>query len=644
MSSPARSPSDLAPHPLEPLRAEEISRAAKIVRESGRVGERVRFCQLTLLEPGKPELRAFEEGGTRPERRARAVLYDRHGPGGCVAAVSLDAGKLLSFERVGEGQVSLSFLDLMRAIQLVRAHPDWQAAMRRRGLEDLSRVQIDPWVTGGFEPEGRAGHRLLRALSYRRDSKADNGYARPVEGVIAFVDLTRNEVVRVDDHGVVPFPPEPGNYDAGSVGPLRADLRPLEIRQPEGPSFQVEGSEVRWQKWRFRVSLHPIHGLVLHTVTYRDGGRERKILHRAALAEMVVPYGDPGPMHDWKSVFDAGEMGIGQMTNSLTLGCDCVGEIHYLDATLCRPDGAPFAIRNAICLHEEDSGILWKHVDLHAGTTEVRRSRRLVVSSIHTVGNYEYGFYWYFTLDGTIQLEVKLTGILQTSAVRPGEEPECAPLVAPQLAAPVHQHLFNVRLDFDLDGEGNSVYEVDLEPLPEERNPAGNAFAARSRLLARESQARRDAAPERGRHWRVVNPGVRNRLGQPVGYRLVPASPSAAPRLLALPGSSVARRAAFATHNLWVTAYDPAELAAAGDHPNQHPGGAGLPAFSAADRPLEDRDIVLWYSFGVSHVPRPEDWPVMPVEYTGFLLQPVGFFERNPALDVPPAARACHAT
>lgn len=643
MSPPATSPNEAPPHPLEPLRAEEISRAARIVRESGRVGERARFCQLALLEPGKQELRDFEERGAPVERRARALLYDRHGPGGCVAQVSLSLGKLVSFERVTEGQVTLSGLDLYRAIQLVRAHPDWQAAMRRRGLEDLSRVQIDPWVTGGFEPQGHAGHRCLRALSYRRDFKSDNGYARPVEGVIAFVDLTSNEVIRVDDHGVVPFPPEPGNYDAKSSAPLRTDLRPLEIQQPEGPSFEVEGSLVRWQKWSFRVSLHPVHGLVLHSVRYRDGGRDRSILHRAALSEMVVPYGDPGPMHHWKSVFDAGEMGIGNMTHSLDLGCDCLGEIRYLDATLCRPDGEPLEIKRAICLHEEDHGILWKHVDLHAGTREVRRSRRLVVSAIHTVGNYEYGFYWYFYLDGTIQLEVKLTGILQTGAVQPGEEPECAPLVAPQLAAPVHQHLFNVRLDFDLDGENNSAYEVDLEPLPEARNPAGNAFAARRLLLARESLAQRDAAPERGRHWWVVNPGVRNRLGQPVAYRLVPSSPSSAARLLARPGSSVARRAAFATHNLWVTAYDPAELSAAGDHPNQHPGGAGLPAYAAADRPLENRDIVLWYSFGVSHLPRPEDWPVMPVEYTGFLLQPVGFFERNPALDLPPP-RACHSS
>ncbi len=621
-------------HPLEPLDADEVTRAAAILRDSGRITPEARFCSMTLQEPGKEALRRHAAGGEAPERCARVMLYDRGGEGGCDAVVSLTEGKVASFERVSEGQVSLSFLDLLRVIQLVKQDPDWQAAVRRRGIEDLSAVQVDPWVTGGFEPEGRAGHRLLRALSYRRDFKADNGYARPIEGVIAFVDLTEDEVIRVDDHGVVPFPPQPGNYDAESAAPLRTDLKPLSITQPKGTSFTVDGHEVAWQKWRFRLSLHPTQGLVLHTVSYRDGERERPILHRAALSEMVVPYGDPSPMHCWKSVFDAGEMGLGHLTNSLKLGCDCLGEIHYFDIVGCRPDGKPHVIENAICLHEEDYGILWKHTDLAGGVSEVRRSRRLVVSAIHTIGNYDYGFFWYFYLDGTIQLEVKLTGIVQTSAVAPGEVPECAPLVAPQLASPNHQHLFNVRLDFDLDGEHNSVYEVDVERLPEGENPEGNAFAARATLLGRESQAKRDVDPARHRFWKVVNPGVRNALGEPVGYKLVPGN---APRLLAHPDSSVARRAAFARHNLWVTAYDPAELAAAGDYPNQHPGGAGLPAYTAADRPLENTDVVLWYSFGVTHIPVPEHWPVMPVEYTGFTLHPQGFFDRNPALDVPPS-------
>src|SRR5207249_4829442 len=180
--------------------------------------------------------------------------------------------------------------------------------------------------------------------------------------------------------------------------------------------------------------VDPYEGLLLHAITLD----ERSIVHRASISEMVVPYGDPGPRHGWKNAFDAGEWGLGRMVNSLELGCDCLGEIRYLDAVFANEHGQPDVHKNAICIHEEDYGILWKHWDMQGGTTEVRRSRRLVVSSISTVGNYEYGFYWYFYLDGTIQHEVKLTGIMSTMAVDPaapgGGKPSHGALVAPGLA------------------------------------------------------------------------------------------------------------------------------------------------------------------------------------------------------------------
>jgi primary-amine oxidase len=351
---------------------------------------------------------------------------------------------------------------------------------------------------------------------------------------------------------------------------------------------------------------------------------------------MVVPYGETAPGHRWKNAFDSGELGLGRFpfVNSLELGCDCLGEIRYLDAVIANDQGDPITINNAICIHEEDYGILWKHFDSHTFTTEVRRSRRLVVSSIHTVGNYEYGFYWYFYLDGTLQLEVKLTGILQTMGVAPGETPAHSSLVAPQLGAPHHQHLFCFRLDFDIDGVENSVYETEVEGAPPgPDNPYGNALVATARLLERESEAQRLVDPARGRQWRVVNPNRLNAVGQPVGFRLMPGN---APILLADSGAAVSKRATFATRNLWVTPFAAEEARAAG-YPNLSPGGAGLPAFTAGDRPIENTDVVVWYSFGLNHIPRPEDWPVMPVEYVGFTLQPFGFFDQNPALDVPPS-------
>jgi primary-amine oxidase len=231
---------------------------------------------------------------------------------------------------------------------------------------------------------------------------------------------------------------------------------------------------------------------------------------------------------------------------------------------------------------------------------------------------------------------MKLTGIMSTMAIEEGAELRHARRIGRQLAAPHHQHLFCFRLDFDVDGPANTVVEIEAEPCPAgPDNPLANTWIARETPIRRESEGVRDADPSRARHWEVRNPNVRNRWGEPVAYRIKPGHGTT--RLLALDESAVTRRAQFAKHNLWVTAYDPEERKAAGDYPNQHAGGDGLPRFVAADRPLENTDIVVWLTIGSTHIARPEDWPVMPVEYTGFLLQPVGFFDRNPAMNLPPS-------
>jgi primary-amine oxidase len=627
----SKQPDTGRPHPLDPLTADEIRTAVAAVRESGRVGEEARFATVTLDPPPKAPRSAPSTDTV--DRRVRLIIVP--GPEASVIEASVDvaSGKIEDWEERDGVRPALLFEDSLYAITAVRANPEWQEAMRRRGITDFDKVQIDPWPTGNFGREVETGRRIARCLAYYRENPTDNGYARPIEGVVATVDAARGEVLEVADYGVVPIPTETGSYFPEDHQPPRAGLRPLEIHQPEGPSFTVVGNEIHWMGWSMRVSMDPNDGLVLHDVSVEDGGRPRPVLHRASITEMVVPYGDPGPVHGWKNAFDAGEWGLGRMVNSLELGCDCLGTIHYLDATFATERGDPYVVRNAICIHEEDYGILWKHQDMHAGRTEVRRSRRLVVSFIATVGNYEYGFYWYFYLDGTIQLEVKLTGVMQTQALPPGDRSRYASPVAPGLAAPVHQHLFCARLDLEVDGNVNEAHEIEARPVPAGgQNPWNNAFVATSRRLESELAARRTVDVTTGRTWKFVNPSVHNRLGEPVGYKLVPGP---APVMLAAPESSVGKRAGFARYNLWVTPYAADERRGAGDYPNQHPGGDGLPKWTAADRSLVDTDIVAWHTFGVTHIPRPEDWPVMPVEYCGFHLIPSGFFDANPALDVP---------
>jgi primary-amine oxidase len=324
------------------------------------------------------------------------------------------------------------------------------------------------------------------------------------------------------------------------------------------------------------------------------------------------------------------------MTNSLTLGCDCLGAIHYFDVAWCNREGRAVEVPNGICLHEEDDGIIWKHTDFRTGQVEVRRGRRLVISTIATAGNYEYAFYWYFRQDGSIEFEVKATGIVLTQAVAGDDGTPYGKLVAPHLNAYHHQHVFCARLDFALDGGGNSVAEMQTESAPRgPDNPHGNAWTTVSRTLSTETDGQRDLDLSSARSWIVINPTELNGVGQPVGYRLIPGE-NAKP--FSASGSSARRRAGFMEHHLWVTPYAADERYPAGDYPYQHPGGDGLPRWVMADRSIEDTDIVVWYTLNHHHVPRPEDWPVMPVARLGFELKPWGFFDRSPALDVAPTA------
>jgi primary-amine oxidase len=381
------------------------------------------------------------------------------------------------------------------------------------------------------------------------------------------------------------------------------------------------------------VGFDAREGLTLHQIELAG----RPVIYRASVPEMVVPYGDPRFRY-WQAYFDTGEYLVGKWVNSLELGCDCLGEITYLDAVICGETGEPAVVRNAICIHEEDFGILWKHTDIFNGSAQSRRQRRLVVSFFTTVGNYDYGFYWYFYLDGTIECEVKMTGIVFTAGHPGGDHPNSTE-VAPGLGAPVHQHLFSARLDMSVDGLANAVDEVDVTGLPiGPDNPYGNAIVQRVTRLTSESAGARSGDSSRGRVWRVLSSSAVNRFGKPTAFTLYP---EPQPALLADPSSPIAARAGFATRALWVTRYDPAQRYPAGDFVNQSPGG-GLPAYIAADRDIDGQDIVVWHTFGPTHFVRLEDWPVMPVTRTGFMLKPTGFFDRNPTLDVPAPAGHCH--
>ena len=619
-------------HPLESLYADEVATAVKLFREH-HDDDQTFFSSISLNEPKKSDVLS----GDAVSRIISLTGVDQQSDGGFVALVDVTVKKVLTTTRMTlAAQVAYNFIDFGVAITLTKSNAQWLQAVAARGIdistdEAVALIQIDPWPAGGYAHESiPQGHRALRCIAFVRENATDNGYARPIHGLIAHVDLTTRTITHIEDNGVIPMPTASGRFDSESQRSIRSDLKPLSITQPEGSSFQVDGNKISWQGFEVRASVHPVNGLVLHKLSLQG----RPILYRAALSEMVVPYGDSDPMHSWKHVLDASEYNMGTMINSLKLGCDCLGEIHYLDSHQVTFDGNARTIENAICIHEEDYGIQWKHTDALSKTTEVRRSRRLVISSVFSIGNYDYGFYWYLYLDGTIQMEVKLTGIVGVSAfTEETVNPAQAPIIGENLSSPVHQHLFCFRLDWHLDGGSNSLFENQIELIPTSpSNPEGTQFQSVSRPLATESEAIRDNAPHVSRNWKVVNPASKNKWGVPVAYKLLPA---ASPTMFAQAGSQIALRAAFASHNLWATPFAEDELSAAGPSTVMHAGQGGLAEMTAGNRNIDDCDLVMWHTVALTHVPRPEDWPVMPVEYTGFHLIPVGFFNENPTLDLP---------
>ena len=638
--APSSAATERVDHPLDPLTPAEIRAAVAIARSELRLPETSRFAAVRLFEPPKASVRSYQPG-TPIERRAWIAVMDSASGTLHDGVVHLDTPAVERWTERPALQGPLLLDEYERVAELIRDDPRWQAALRRRGVTDPGQVRIDAWMIGNFGFPEEQGRRLCASLAYLVERPGDLPYARPIEGLIAYVDLSTMTLTRILDPDPVPIPADPGRYDAESVGPMRDGLRPIEISQPDGPSFTVDGHEIRWQNWRFRWSFNAREGLVLHTIEWDDHGTTRPIIHRASLSEMVVPYGDPDPAHFWQGAFDLGDFGIGRGLNSLELGCDCLGVIQYFDVVSHDDFGEPLVVKQGICLHEEDFSILWKHWDFVEDHTEVRRQRRLVISAIGTNLNYDYGYYWYLYLDGTIEFEVKLTGVMQTKAVVDGWAGPYARLVGPGLAAMHHQHLFNTRLDMEVDGSRNSVHELDIVPAEEgPDNPYRTAIVTRTTPLRCEADGRRQADAAVGRTWLITSTEGRNARGEPTAYQLVP---QAGPTLLAAPGSSLGRRAEFARHHLWVTPFAEDERHAGGEYPNQHPGGAGLPEWTAGNRSIEDTDLVLWHTFGTSHAARPEDWPVMPVERAGFRLRPWGFFDRNPALDVPPGGDHCHA-
>ncbi|KAG2050365.1 hypothetical protein BDR06DRAFT_960323 [Suillus hirtellus] len=685
-------------HPLDPLTPDEInavSLAIRLYTTANTPIKAVRFITCTLVPPPKRAVLAALgiplTPGAQPEaptpivRKAESDFLDVVNGGTFNAILSLEDGtwNVDTCELVAEGsEPQISPEELAFCEHVVRRDATVQALAREVGVEP-HQIYADGWAIG-YDDRFPKHTRLQQAFVFARYSEHENLYAHPLDFVVV-IDSLAEKVIQID------FPPTYKRAKDGSVElgvsstepcPLsedsfteskreripppvksfdflpdllqadpthkpRDDIKPLHVLQPEGVSFKMDGNVLEWQKWKMHIGFSHREGIALSTITYNDDGEIRPIMYRLSLAEMVVPYGAPEFPHPRKFAFDSGEYGMGTMANELSLGCDCLGQIHYLPGAYVTHSGTPFIIKNAICIHEEDAGVLWKHTDYRpGGRHQTVRSRRLVVSMVCTLANYEYIWNYHFYQDGNIEIEIRLTGILQVYVAAQDEPNPYGTTIAPSINAHNHQHLFSVRVDPMVDGLYNSVVESDIVPLSaptgSKENFAGNGFVVKDKVLKSQVQdGARDFDWARERRWRITNKArTHESSGKDASYAIM--MKGGVLPLMAHTDSWVARRASFAHKTLWVV-----RDKEGADGSRMWPSGKYVPQtreepedsvgrwVKDGNGSIENEDIVLYLTVGTTHIPRPEDWPVMPVEHVNLMFKPNNFFTKNPSMDVP---------
>lgn len=500
---------------------------------------------------------------------------------------------------------------------------------------------------GLFSDDKRFFQCFLYLLDPKNPADKDgNHYALPIS-ISPVISAETMKVTRIDilptgaDNTIKepgPYKLQPPNEYLHEYQDLRTDLKPLNVIQPEGASFQISnfselGHTIQWQKWEMKVGFNIREGMVLYDVHYAG----RPLFYRLSLSDMNIPYADPRHPFHKKAAFDLGDAGAGIMANNLKLGCDCLGSIHYLSAVLNDANGNPFPMDNVVCIHEQDNGIGWKHTNYRTGRAAVVRNRELVIQSIITVSNYEYIMAFIFNQAGEVMYEVRATGILSTQPIDEGISVPWGTVVHPGVLATSHQHIFSLRVDPMIDGISNRLVYDEAHAMPRsDFNPHGVGYVVTETPVT--TSGGYDLDPDRNRVFKIQNANVKNPInGKPVSYKIM-APPFQ--KMLADPESYHHKRAEFADHNIYITSYRDGELYAGGKYTNQSRGGTGVRSWANRKDNVLDDDIVVWVQFGINHVPRIEDFPVMPVEILKVHLKPVNFFEKNPALDVPPSVQA----
>ena len=619
-------------HPLDGLSAREHWVIYDALIASGKTDSTTRYLYVALHEPPKSEVLAWGRGR---EFRREALVHLVQNRAGYEAVVDITGKRVLSWKEVPGRQYMTSRGEQEAAESLALKDPRVRAALARRGVTDYTHVGCGPANHGYFDlPEER--NRRVVHVTCGDDRGRVSGYGEGFEGLVVVADLTENKILRVLDTGSQPRTGPYGDHDAESIGPTRDIRNPVSMVQPLGPSFLVDGQEVSWQNWKFHFRVDPRRGIVLSLVRYTDAGRDRSVMYQGSLSELFVPYMDPSDPWNYQGYYDLGTYpsSFGGIASTLEPGVECPATGTYFNAIVVSDKGRPRERARAACLFERYAGdVAWRHGREGGLVIEARPKRDLVLRMFMTAGNYDYLFDWVFQQDGTLKVDVGATGMDQTKGISgKGGDEVYGRLIAPNLVGINHSHFFSFRLDLDVDGTANSllVDQLKTERLPAS-NPRRSLWKTETTAPSTESAAMRHSTMGAPEIWRVVNPGVKGAYGGPVGYQI----DGHGALTLLTEDDYMQRRAGFTNHTLWVTPYAGDELFAAGDYPTVSTAGDGLPKWTSANRRIANTDLVAWLTLGFHHVPRPEDWPIMPVSWHSFELRPVGFFARNPAIDLP---------
>ena len=623
-------------HPLDSLSADEYAAVFTLLATVGGIDENTVYNSIELKQPAKSFVSEWSLGESFPRAAIAIVMIGKQF---YRAEVDLAKKEISSWDE-SAGQGVLAGVDMRTAGRIALADKRFVDAMDKRGITDFDMMRCTPLASGNFGTAAEQLQRNVKVTCSIRQSE-DAPYV-PVAGVVVTVDVLSETVIGFVDTGVVPLPQDPWGHGEEEIlerfGERDNEARPTLMTQADGVGYELDGSSLSWDIWRFRFSVDDRTGVMLNNIDVRDGDDWRSVLYEMYLSEVFVPYSDPDEGWYWRTYMDSGEYGFGDAMTTLTPGVDCPEHATFLTTPSPDIDGTVEEREATVCIFERTIGDpIWRR------RANGRAATDLVFRYAAAVGNYDYLMDYVFKQDGSMKVMVGAVGIDAVKAVAAtdmesptaAEDTRFGTLIRPNIVAVNHTHFFNFRIDFDIDGKQNSFMKAKAVPTKVIGDvPRSSIWTVQREFPQNEKQAVTKIHNVTPAYLAVFNPNVKNSLKQNPGYVLLPGG-SVAHSLLDVSDMPV-KRNDYVDNQYWVTPYDARERYAGGEFAVQSDGSDTLGKWVNANRSIANTDIVSWYTVGFHHIPRSEDWPVMPAHWVGFTLAPFNFFDHNPSLNVSP--------